>query len=84
MGRARADRRCTGRFPPPTRRVPTTRAVSAISEGPCWTYTTVLNSVFLAVAALLVVRVLGLGQALSLERVTLAATEGRAKPSDRA
>ena len=46
--------------------IPTTHAVNAISEGPRWNYPTLLNIVFLAVAALLVVRFLGLGQALSV------------------
>src|ERR671934_467392 len=38
--------------------LPTTRAVSAISEGPSWNYTTVLNIGFLVVAAVLVLRFL--------------------------
>jgi hypothetical protein len=46
--------------------IPTAHAVRPISEGPRWNYTTVLNIVFLAVAALLVVCFLGLGQALSV------------------
>ena len=41
--------------------IPTTRAVSAISEGLSWNYTTVLNIVFLAVAAVLVLRFLRTG-----------------------
>jgi uncharacterized protein len=41
--------------------IPTNRAVSAISEGPSWTYTTVLNIVFLAVAAVLILRFLRTG-----------------------
>jgi uncharacterized protein len=41
--------------------IPTTRAVSAISEGPSWNYTTVLNIVFLLVAAVLVLRFLRTG-----------------------
>jgi uncharacterized membrane protein YraQ (UPF0718 family) len=41
--------------------IPTARAASAFSEGPRWNYTTVLNIVFLAVAALLVVRFLRTG-----------------------
>ena len=35
--------------------IPTNRAVTAIGEGPTWNYTTVLNIVFLVVAAVLVV-----------------------------
>ena len=42
-------------------RFPTTRTVSAINEGPSWNYTTVLNIVFLMVAAALVVRFLRTG-----------------------
>ena len=41
--------------------IPTTRTVSAIDEGPSWNYTTVLNIVFLVVAAALVVRFLRTG-----------------------
>jgi uncharacterized protein len=41
--------------------IPTTRVVSAISEGPSWNYTTVLNIVFLIVAAVLVLRFLRTG-----------------------
>jgi uncharacterized membrane protein YraQ (UPF0718 family) len=41
--------------------IPTTRAVSAISEGPSWNYTTALNIVFLMVAAVLVLRFLRTG-----------------------
>jgi hypothetical protein len=41
--------------------IPTTRAVSAISEGPSWNYTTVLNIVFLMVATVLVLRFLRMG-----------------------
>jgi hypothetical protein len=41
--------------------IPTTRAVSAISEGPSWNYTTVLNIVFLMVATVLVLRFLRTG-----------------------
>jgi uncharacterized membrane protein YraQ (UPF0718 family) len=41
--------------------IPTTRAVSAITEGPTWNYTTVLNIVFLMVAAVLVLRFLRTG-----------------------
>jgi hypothetical protein len=41
--------------------IPTSRAVSAISEGPSWNYTTVLNIVFLVIAAVLVVRFLRTG-----------------------
>src|SRR5919199_1636229 len=41
--------------------IPTNRAVSAITEGPTWNYTTVLNIVFLAVAAILVLRFLRTG-----------------------
>ena len=41
--------------------IPTARAASAISEGPRWNYTTVLNIVFLAVAPLLVVHFLRTG-----------------------
>jgi uncharacterized membrane protein YraQ (UPF0718 family) len=41
--------------------IPTDRSVAAISEGPAWNYTTVLNIVFLAIAAALVVRFLRTG-----------------------
>jgi uncharacterized protein len=41
--------------------IPTDRAVSAITEGPIWNYTTVLNIVFLAVSAVLVLRFLRTG-----------------------
>jgi uncharacterized membrane protein YraQ (UPF0718 family) len=41
--------------------VPTNREVSAISQGPAWNYTSVLNILFLAVAAVLVVRFLRTG-----------------------
>src|SRR5437764_1227042 len=41
--------------------IPTNRAISAISEGPSWNYTTVLNIVFLMVAAVLVLRFLRTG-----------------------
>src|SRR5437868_5292713 len=41
--------------------IPTNRAISAISEGPSWNYTTVLNIVFLVVAAVLVLRFLRTG-----------------------
>jgi hypothetical protein len=41
--------------------IPTTRAVSAIGEGPNWNYTTALNIVFLMVAAVLVFRFLRTG-----------------------
>jgi uncharacterized membrane protein YraQ (UPF0718 family) len=46
--------------------IPTTRAISAISEGPSWNYTTVLNIVFLVVAAVLVLRFLRTGGAAML------------------
>jgi hypothetical protein len=46
--------------------IPTTRAVSAISEGPTWNYTTVLNIGFLVVAAVLVLRFLRTGGAAML------------------
>lgn len=36
--------------------VPTSRAVGAISQGPAWNYSAVLNVAFLAIAALLLVR----------------------------
>ncbi|HEV2235832.1 MAG TPA: permease [Ktedonobacterales bacterium] len=36
--------------------IPTHRAVAAIAEGPTWNYTSVLNLIFLALAAVLVVR----------------------------
>src|SRR5437763_14731902 len=38
--------------------VPTNRALGALTQGPTWNYTTVLNIVFLVVAAALVVRFL--------------------------
>jgi uncharacterized membrane protein YraQ (UPF0718 family) len=41
--------------------IPTDRAVPAITTGPAWDYTAVLNLVFLAVAAVLVVRFLRTG-----------------------
>jgi uncharacterized membrane protein YraQ (UPF0718 family) len=41
--------------------IPTNRAVGAIGHGPSWNYTTVLNIVFLVVAAVLVVRFLRTG-----------------------
>jgi uncharacterized membrane protein YraQ (UPF0718 family) len=41
--------------------IPTDRSVAVISEGPAWNYTTVLNLVFLAIAAALVVRFLRTG-----------------------
>ena len=41
--------------------IPTNRAISAISQGPSWNYTTVLNIVFLLIAAILVVRFLRTG-----------------------
>src|SRR5438105_1108090 len=41
--------------------IPTNRAISAITEGPTWNYTTVLNIVFLVVTAILVVRFLRTG-----------------------
>jgi hypothetical protein len=41
--------------------VPANRAISAITEGPSWNYTTVLNIVFLMVAAILVLRFLRTG-----------------------
>jgi hypothetical protein len=41
--------------------IPTGRAVSVISEGPTWNYTSVLNIVFLVVAAVLVARFLRTG-----------------------
>src|SRR5207249_3764194 len=41
--------------------IPTDRAVSAITQGPTWNYTAVLNIVFLAVAAVLVARFLRTG-----------------------
>jgi uncharacterized membrane protein YraQ (UPF0718 family) len=41
--------------------IPTNRAVGAISTGPSWSYTSVLNIVFLALAVVLVVRFLRTG-----------------------
>jgi uncharacterized membrane protein YraQ (UPF0718 family) len=41
--------------------IPTSRAVSVLSEGPSWNYTSVLNIVFLVVAAALIVRFLRTG-----------------------
>lgn len=41
--------------------IPTTHAVGPIAEGPTWNYTSVLNSIFLIVAALLVIRFLRTG-----------------------
>jgi hypothetical protein len=41
--------------------VPTSRSVGAIGEGPTWNYTSVLNIVFLALAAVLAVRFLRTG-----------------------
>ena len=41
--------------------IPTDRSVAAISEGPTWNYTAVLNIVFLAIAAILIVRFLRTG-----------------------
>jgi uncharacterized membrane protein YraQ (UPF0718 family) len=41
--------------------IPTSRAVSVLSEGPSWNYTAVLNIVFLVVAAALIVRFLRTG-----------------------
>jgi uncharacterized membrane protein YraQ (UPF0718 family) len=41
--------------------IPTDRAVRAIAEGPAWNYTSVLNVLFLVVAALLVIRFLRSG-----------------------
>ncbi|HEY8686409.1 MAG TPA: permease, partial [Chloroflexota bacterium] len=41
--------------------IPTNRSVMVITEGPIWNYTSVLNLVFLIVAAILVVRFLRTG-----------------------
>jgi uncharacterized protein len=46
--------------------IPTNRNVAAISEGPTWNYTTALNIVFLAIAAVLVVRFLRTGGVMML------------------
>jgi uncharacterized membrane protein YraQ (UPF0718 family) len=41
--------------------IPSNRAVSAITEGPTWNYTSVLNIIFLAIAAALILRFLRTG-----------------------
>ena len=41
--------------------IPTNRAVTVIAEGPSWNYTSVLNIVFLAIAAALLIRFLRTG-----------------------
>jgi uncharacterized membrane protein YraQ (UPF0718 family) len=41
--------------------IPTDRSVTVISEGPSWNYTSVLNIIFLAIAAALVIRFLRTG-----------------------
>jgi uncharacterized membrane protein YraQ (UPF0718 family) len=55
--------------------IPTTRAVSAIGEGPSWNYTTALNIVFLAVAAVLAVRFLRTGGPAMLRMMNTPAEE---------
>jgi hypothetical protein len=41
--------------------IPSDRSVTVISEGPSWNYTSVLNIIFLAIAAALVLRFLRTG-----------------------
>jgi uncharacterized membrane protein YraQ (UPF0718 family) len=55
--------------------IPTNRAVSAISQGPSWDYTTVLNIIFLLVAALLVWRFLRTGGPAMLRMMRLSEDE---------
>jgi uncharacterized membrane protein YraQ (UPF0718 family) len=56
--------------------IPTNRAVSAISQSPAWDYTTILNIVFLAIAAALVVRFLRTGGPAMLRMMNVPAEDG--------
>ncbi len=56
--------------------IPTDREVKAITEGIQWNYTSVLNILFLAIAALLVVRVLRTGGPAMLRMMSAPASSG--------
>ncbi len=51
--------------------IPTNRTVGAISEGPSWNYTTILNLLFLAVAMILVARFLRTGGVAMLRMMNM-------------
>jgi len=55
--------------------IPTDRRVEVITHGPTWNYTTVLNIVFLAIAAALVVRFLRTGGPMMLRMMNRPAME---------
>ena len=62
--------------------IPTDRNISAISQGPSWDYTTVLNIIFLAIAAVLVWRFLSTGGRSMLRMMSVSEDELNRGPAE--